>query len=284
MAVLLAALALAAPFAKADSLEAGGYPVLSIGPHGTVLRYIANQPFGIGIVLRNRSSVPITVLDVRAVEPPRTLVHQIGTRLVAWNPAPCPATHSCPASGFLRQPYRPGRPVPLDVAPGGGVGVQLNFRLAACTAVPFATASSPTQVDVVYRFGGRERIEGLSLDSARLLLRMPKPSDCAPRPHSDISVTGPYATSSAWTIPGSAGDTCTKTTFTSRWYETPGKPEVRVVIRFPREVDVVVGIGIHGWKTFHSRYAVVTAKRFHATVVGLRGTTFRVYGAWRCIR
>ena len=56
-------------------------------------------------------------------------------------------------------------------------------------------------------------------------------------------------------------------------------------------LDVVVGVGLHGWTTFHSRYAVVTTThtsakdyggRFHATIVGRRGTTFRAYGAWRC--
>jgi hypothetical protein len=56
-------------------------------------------------------------------------------------------------------------------------------------------------------------------------------------------------------------------------------------------VDVVVGIGPHGWTTFHPRHAVVatthtSAKdyggRFHATIVGRHGTTFRAYGAWGC--
>jgi hypothetical protein len=283
MAVLLAVLALAAaPFAKADSVEAGGYPVLGSSPHGLTLRYIANQPFGIGIVLHNRGRVPVTVVDVRAEEPLGTLVHQIGTRLLAWNPPLCTGNHSCPAFVFLRQPFRAGGPAPLTVDPGRGLGVQLNFRLAGCAAVPLATPASPSRIDVVYRMEASTHVETLALGAARPLLRMPKPSDCAPRPHSDISVTGPWATSSAWAIPGSAGDTCTKTAFTSRWYQAPSKPEVRVVIHFPREVDVVVGIGIHGWTTFHSRYAVVSAHRFHATIVGRGGTTFRAYGAWRC--
>jgi hypothetical protein len=285
MAVLLAALALAAPFAKADSVEAGGYPVLESSPHGLTLRYIANQPFGVGIVLRNRGGVPLTVVDARAEEPLGTLVHQIGTRLLAWNPPPCTRSHSCPLEAFLRAPFGAGRPAPLIVGPGRGLGIQLNFRLAGCAAVPFASAASPNRVDILYRSGGAAiHVQTIALGSARPLLRMPKPSDCASRPHSAISVTGPWATSSIWAIPGSAGDTCTKTAFTSRWYEAPGKPEVRVVIHFPREVDVVVGIGIHGWTTFRSRYAVVTAHRFHATIVEQRGTTFRAYGAWRCVR
>lgn len=111
MAVLLAALALAGPFAKAESVETGGYPVLGSGPHGITLRYIANQPFGIGIVLRDRGAAPVTVVDVRAEEPLGTLVHQIGTRLLAWNPPRCTGNHSCMAYVFLRQPY--GRAVRL---------------------------------------------------------------------------------------------------------------------------------------------------------------------------
>lgn len=282
MAVLLAALALAAPFAKMDSVAAGGYPVLASGPHGLTLRYIPSQPFGIGIVLRNRSRTPVTITDVRAVEPLGTLVHQIGVRLVAWNPPPCTGAHSCPAYVFLRPPYTAGPTTPLTVEPGRGAGVQLNFRLGGCAAVPFAVDANPRAIDIVYRTGTKTLRERLALGGARPVLRFPKPADCSPRPHSDISVTGPWATSSIWAVPGSAGDTCVHGVFTSRWYQAPGKPEVRVVIHFPREVDVVVGIGIHGWTTFHSRYAVVAAHRFHATIVGRSGTTFRAYGAWRC--
>jgi hypothetical protein len=139
MAILLAALALFGPFTKADSVEAGGYPVLGSSPHGLTLRYIANEPFGVGIVLHNRSGAPVTVVDVRAEEPLGTLVHQIGTRLRAWNPPPCTGNHSCPASVFLRRPFRATRPAPLTIAPGRGLGVQLNFRLAGCAAVPLAS-------------------------------------------------------------------------------------------------------------------------------------------------
>ncbi len=37
---------------------------------------------------------------------------------------------------------------------------------------------------------------------------MPSARDCVPRPRSSISVSGPYATSSDWTIPISSGDSC----------------------------------------------------------------------------
>lgn len=114
-----------------------------------------------------------------------------------------------------------------------------------------------------------------ALGSARPVLRFPKPADRAPRPHSDISVTGPWATSSDWTVPGSGGQ----------------EPEVRVEITTPHTVNVRVGVGPKGWKVFHARYAVVTTLRtrakdyggrFRATIAGYRGSTFRAFGAWRC--
>jgi hypothetical protein len=100
--------------------------------------------------------------------------------------------------------------------------------------------------------------------------------------------------------------------FASRLYESPNGPSVRVEIRLPRfggvglyrsvgkpapalgpaAVDAVVGIGIHGYVTFRSSRSVVTVTgetkrtmtgRFYATIVGRRHSTFRAYGAWRCL-
>jgi hypothetical protein len=60
----------------------------------------------------------------------------------------------------------------------------------------------------------------------------------------------------------------------------------------PAAVDAIVGIGIHGFVTFRSSSAAVTVRkvarrtimgRFHATIVGRRQSTFRAYGAWRCL-
>jgi hypothetical protein len=184
MAVLLAVLALATPFGKDASVAAGGYPVLGSGPHGLTLRYVPDQPFGVGIVLRNRSSAPVTIVDVRTVEPLGTLVHQIGLRLVPWNPPPCTGNHSCPARVFLRPPYTAMRAAPLAVGPGRGVGVQLNFRLGGCAAVPFAVDASPRAIDLVYRAGGKTLRERLALGDARPVLQFPRPSDCPPRPPS----------------------------------------------------------------------------------------------------
>ena len=93
-------------------------------------------------------------------------------------------------------------------------------------------------------------------------------------------------------MPGSSGDTCAHGVFTSRIYVRGGGPMVYVrIVPATRRVEVVVGIGLHGWTAFHSRYAVVSTLRtnpkdyggrFHATIVGRRGRPSAAYGAWRC--
>jgi hypothetical protein len=284
--------AAAAALALLPGTISGGYPVLGSGPAGLTLRYIPGQPFGIGVFLRNRSTAPVVVEDVRAVEPPRTLVHQIGTRLRPWAPPACRGEHSCPAAAPPFGPFRAATPRPVRAGPGKQVEVELDFRLGGCREVPFASPADPREIEVFYRAAGAPRRVVLPLRAARPLLRFPKPADCTPRPHSDIAVTGPWATGSAWAMPGSGGDTCRNGVFTSRTYLRDGGPMVYVrIVPAKRTVDVVVGIGLHGWTTFHSRSAVVTTLRtdpkdyggrFHATVVGRRGTTFRAYGAWRC--
>jgi hypothetical protein len=266
----------------------GGHPAIGSGPAGVTLRYIPNQPFGIMVAVRNRGPAPIVVRGVRVLEPPGTLVHQIGTRLQPWRPPLCTGNHSCPAYAPPFGPFTAAAPKPLRVLPGKSFAIELDFRLGSCREVPFATPASPRQIDVISD-GGHEV---LTLGAARPVLRFPKPADCAPRPHSDIAITGPWATGSTWTMPGSAGDTCRDGVFTSRIYVRGTGPMVYVRIRpAARSVDVVVGIGLHGWTTFQSRYAVVTTtstspkdhgSRFHATIVGRRGATFRAYGAWRC--
>src|SRR5438874_8052929 len=75
-----------APFAKTGGTEAGGWAVLGLGPRGTTLRFVPETRFGIGIVLRNRTREEVTLLDVRAMDPPRSLVQEQGTTLLDWNP------------------------------------------------------------------------------------------------------------------------------------------------------------------------------------------------------
>lgn len=307
------------PLAKQNSTEAGGWPLLGSAPSGLAVRFIERGRFGVGLVLRNRSDRKLTVVDARTLDPLGTLVHNVGTRLVPWNPPPCPGSvrHSCPVQAFLRHSFGGGRPDPVKAEPGKSVGVQLNFRLGSCGEVPFASPAAARQLEVDYRYGeGRLRRETLPLGAARPRLRMPKPSDCIPRPHSHIAVGGQFSTSSDWTIPGSDGDTCSRTPagglrFKSRLYQRGSRPAVWVSIRLPRlrgpglyrtlphparalgpaQVLVVAGIGIHGWTAFRASASVVTVTRaagttpqgrFRATLTGRHGVSFRAYGAWRC--
>lgn len=308
-----------APFARVSFTEAGGWAVLGVGPDGIALRFVPKTTFGIGIVLRNRSDARVTLVGVDAPSAPTGLVQQIGAVLAPWSPRRCPGRHSCPAVGFLREPYRAVRPSPVSIEPHGEAAVQLNFRTLGCDALPFAAAGAPDRIEVGYRVGnGAGSSEELPLGSAKLDLRLPSRRDCLPRPKSDIAVEGPYATGSGWTMPTSGGDSCTRTAsgalvFASRVYLAAQKPMVRIWIRLPRfrgrglyrslpgpasargpaRVTAAVGVGIHGWQRFHSSTAVVSVRRataktvsgrFHATIVGYRKATFRTFGAWRCQR
>lgn len=242
---------------------------------------------------------------------------QVGTKLAPWHPPRCSGRHSCPAVGFLREPYVSVHPSPVSIGPRGEAAVQLNFRMLGCDALSLAAVGAPDEIEISYRVGGGAvSSEDLPLDSAKLNLRMPSRRDCLPRPTSNIAVEGPYATGSGWTMPTSSGDSCSRTpsgalVFASRVYLAPQKPMVRIWIRLPRlrgeglyrslpglatalgpaHVTAAVGIGILGWQHFHSSTAVVSVRRetaktisgrFHATIVGYRHTAFRVFGAWRC--
>lgn len=286
------------PFTLEDGSEAGGWAVLQIGPGGTVLRFVPKTTFGLGLILRSHAAKTVTLLDVRTLDPPGSLVHNTGDVLRAWNPPRCSGAHSCPGIGFLQSPYAGGRPAAVVVKPGAQAAAQLNFAISGCDAVPLASHAVAQQIVATYRVGGTTQRQLIPLRSQRLKLRFPSRRDCEQRPHSEIAVTAPFSSGSTWTIPTSSGDTCSRTrsgalVFTSRLYQAPNEPAVRIEIRLPRTVRAVVGIGSKGWRTFGSRYAVVTVTsrttrtvggRFHATFMGRRRTeTFRAYGAWRCL-
>jgi hypothetical protein len=309
---------IASPFSLEDGAETGGWSVLQLGPSGTLLRFVPNTRFGLGIILRSRAKSRVTLVDVRTVDPPNSLVHNDGTVLRRWDPPPCSGGHSCPAVGFLHGPYRATTPRPIVVRPGAQAAVQLDFHVDACSAVPTASAAAAQKIVVTYEANGRIGRQLISLRSQRMRMRMPSARDCEPRPKSSISVSAPFSSGSDSTIPVSSGDSCSRTTnggllFTSRLYQTPNQPAVRIDIHLPRFrglglyrtlenpassrgpalVRAVVGIGITGWKTFPSTTAVVTvislsahtAKgRFHATFSGRRHSeVFRAFGAWRCL-
>jgi hypothetical protein len=183
--------------AKEPSLEAGGYPVLGSAPNGLTLRFIDGARFGIGLVLRNRSGRQLTLIDAQIAETPNGLIHQLGTRIVPWNPPHCPRNAHCPAFVFLRSPFGSAKANPFALKPRASAGVQLNLQLGHCAAVPLASFEPLRFVDVAYRRNGQTvRRERLALGSATLMLRRPAASACDHRPHSQIAIDGPFADSS----------------------------------------------------------------------------------------
>lgn len=135
-------------FSKDTSTEAWGRPSWGLDTF-TELRFIPSAPFDVGIVLHNESSQPVTLTEVRAVFPRDSVVRQIGTRLVAFNPV-C-RTPSCPAPGFLDSRRHVVRPKALQVAPGKAAGVQLNFRFLGCPAARHGSTREVHRIAVTYR-------------------------------------------------------------------------------------------------------------------------------------
>lgn len=295
---------------KDEGSQAGGWPLQESGPAGIGIRYLPNRRFGIGFLLRNPGGVPVTVEDVVSDDPPGSLVRQIGTRLVAVEDPPrcerCVAGHL-----FLRAPYRSGRTPPLTIAPGGAIGVQLNYEVRGCTGARSASLRSADRLVVRFRIAsGDLQEQGLPVGSVKLRLRAPEQWICDPRRRSHLTVGGPYAAALESRIPSADGDACSAhgaLSFRSRSYAhmADAKPAVRVLIRLPERhvgvfrqrsgqrplVLVLAGFGARGWTAFASRSATVRVERLSRAraegaaraVVGRRGyPPFAVRGIWRC--
>lgn len=162
---------LTSAFAKDASTEAGGAWALD---GFTELRFIPSAPFDVGVVLHNDSSQPVTLTDVRAVFPPNSVVRQIGTRLVAFNPV-C-RTPSCPAPGFLDSRQLVVRPSALQVAPGKAAGVQLNFRFLGCPKARRGSTRDVRRIEATYRDpAGTVIQQRIGLGGSTLKIDTPQP-------------------------------------------------------------------------------------------------------------
>jgi hypothetical protein len=308
----LGASASGGPFALIPGAEAGGYPLAGSGPSGTGVRFIDRGSFWIGVLLRNTSSERLTIVGARTPEPAGSLVGLVAARFAPFTP--CSGHVACP---FLADPRHPPAPPPLTVAPRRLAGVKLSYRLVSCAAARAATTASGDSLIVSYRAGtGPVQQQTFPLDGAKLLLHRPAGIECVPRPFSHIGLVGSFTTSPEHgTVPGSDGDTCTKTaggalSFRSRLFMDRDQIEWRVLINLPRlrglgtygragsndatlgqaEITASGGFGNHSWTTFHDNHGTVTlteAKgarfggRFEAVLSGHR-RFFRAYGAWRC--
>jgi hypothetical protein len=117
----------------------------------------------------------VTVIDVRVVFPRNSVLRQLGTRLVAFNPV-C-RTPSCPAPGFLDQSKLGAvRPSALEVAPGKAAGVQLNFRFLACPRARHGSTRDVRRIEVMYRDpAGTVIKQRVGLGASTLKIDTPQP-------------------------------------------------------------------------------------------------------------
>lgn len=210
--------------------ELGGTPLLGSAPGGgDLLRFLPEAHFQMGGILHNRSGMPLVVTGATVVTPPRSLMHQIGTRFHRWAAWKCPPNvGSCGIRAFPidSHPYRL-RPAPFTVRPGKEVAVELDFVLGTCAQIRGANTPPLTRLRVTFqRPDGTVGQRTLPFGHASAIyLRTPKIGDCS-NPRSSLSVNGPqqYTSSQLWTIPGSTGDVCTirngALNFLSRKYQT----------------------------------------------------------------
>jgi hypothetical protein len=301
------------PFILQGGTEAGGYPLAGSGPNGTGVRFIDRGSFWVGVLLRNASADRrVTIVGAHTPEPVGSLVRQTGARFAPYTP--CTGNRLC---SFLGDPRHQPVPPPLTVGAHRFVGVKLDYRLVTCAAAATSTTASGDSLIVSYRYGtGPVQEQTLPLDGATLLLQRPAGIECVPRPYSHIGLVGSFTTSPEHgTVPGSDGDTCTKTAagglrFRSRLFMDRDQIEWRVTIDLPQlhglgsygrgdskgtplgraEIAVSGGFGNHSWTTFHDNHGTVTLTqaegalfggRFDAVLSGHR-RFFRAYGAWRC--
>ena len=144
--------ALRSAFAIGGGSESGGRPAWALDRFDE-LRFIPSAPFHIGIVLTNEASQSVTLTNVRAVFPHGSVIRQLGTALVAFNPRPC-TTPSCPPPGggiSQARSYGAIRPRALQVASGKAAAVQLNFRFLGCPQARHGSLQNVSRIEVSYR-------------------------------------------------------------------------------------------------------------------------------------
>ena len=299
------------PIALLNGTVLSGYPLAGSGPTGETVRFIDRGTFWVAVLVRNRSATQtVTIVDARTPEPLRSLVAQTSARFSRHKP--------CPGGSMLcGYPSSRTSTAPLTLAPGGMAAVKLSYRLASCALAAVSTTASATTLVVSYRSGnGPAREQAFPLGGASLRLQRPAGVECLARPYSHIGLVGSFTTSPGHKpIPGSDGDTCTKTAggglaYRSRLFMDRSGTMFRIAINLlhyrgkgsyqpagsPGEtlglaqVVATGGFGLHGWTTFRDNASTVTVATASGTTLGGRFTAvfsghrrfFRAYGAWRC--
>ncbi|MGH9918217.1 MAG: hypothetical protein ACRD6W_05015 [Nitrososphaerales archaeon] len=201
--------------------------------------YVDGGPVSLVFTFENRSSRAITLVNAQTREPQRSLLTQTGTVLKEWKQPRCPRNASCPLSTPYIGDVNTSRiPEPVTIPPNGLVAADLAYRLANCQSARSDSTGSADALILTYRYGnGPLQNEQLSLASQRLLPDPPTANDCLAE-HSDISFGRPYATSSAHTVPGTYGDTCTETSaggllFQSAAFAVGSSLQLSITIHIP---------------------------------------------------
>jgi hypothetical protein len=299
------------PIALLDGTVSSGYPLAGSGPTGETVRFIDRGTFWIAVLVRDRSAKQtVTIVNARTPEPLRSLVAQTSAGFSRYKP--CPG-----GSMFCGYPSSRTSTAPLTLAPGGMAAVKLSYRLVSCAAAAVSTTASADTLVVSYRYGnGPVREQTFPLGGATLHLQKPAGVECVPRPYTYIGLVGSFTTSPGHKpIPGSDGDTCTKTAggglaYRSRLFMDRSGTTFRIAINLPHyrgrgryqpagspggtlgpaQVVATGGFGLHGWTTFRDDASTVTVTTAHGATLGGRFAAvfsghrrfFRAYGAWRC--
>ena len=162
-----------------------------MGPSGVTIRFIDRGRFFVGVLVRNGSSHPLTVVNAHVAEPPHSLVHQVGTRLGLV--PPCNAHGLC-GSGPTGADAARLRPVAL--APGAEVDVQINYQLGSCAEVPHSSLATARVIELSYKDSqGVLQQQTLPIGGGLLHLQKPAGVECVPRPYSHIGLVGSFTTS-----------------------------------------------------------------------------------------
>jgi hypothetical protein len=294
------------PLTVLDGASSGGYPLAGGGPSGENIRFIDRGTFWVAMLVRNRSSQPITLVGARTAEPANSLVRQ--TRAGFSQYTPCSGGRLCP------WPSTPTSTKPLLLAPHAEAAIKLNYQLVTCAQAKTSSTASSSALILAYRHrSGAVAEETVAAGYARLRLQPPAGVECLPRPDSYLGLVGSFTTSPEHRpIPGSDGDMCTKMatgglTFRSREFMDRSGVAFRIEIALRRyrglgsyhraaqtlgsaEVTALGGFGLHAWTVFHDPNGTVTVTTARGPTIGGRVNAvfsghrrfFRAYGAWRC--
>jgi hypothetical protein len=303
------------PIAVEGGISESGYPLGGSGPTGITVRFIDQGSFWVAVLLQNRSSTKqtVTLLGARTVEPLGSLVQQTSATFTRYHPCTGSGDRICP----YPTPNQPSTPGPLSLKPGQMAAVTLRYRLVSCATAQWSTTASARDLTISYQTShSTTKTETVPLGSATLHLQKPAGIECLPRPESHIGLVGSFTTSPGHRpVPGSDGDTCTRTrggglSYKSRFFLDRTGTEFRISITLPHyhgpgnyqprnrpgrtlgpnNVTASGGFGLHGWTIFHNTTSTVTVTTAHGATLGghldavFSGHRrfFRAYGSWRC--